>query len=70
MKEELTGSEKEDGETYSDYNIKCPYCGYIIQDSWEYGSITDEEIECPECMKIMKVTSSHVVSYTAKKKEK
>lgn len=30
--------------------IKCPYCGYEEQDSWEYQGDSGE-IECPECYK-------------------
>ena len=32
---------------YTD-NIVCPFCGYVVEDSWEYGEDEDEGV-CPEC---------------------
>ncbi len=37
---------------YNEGSIKCPYCGYELDDSWEYTeNDCGEKIECGECEK-------------------
>lgn len=49
---------------YTD-DITCPYCGYEIEEPWEFdGAMTEDEtrIECPDCEKTF--ASSCHISYS------
>lgn len=48
--------------------IVCPWCGYMIRDSWELRDY-DDEYPCPECGKIFEYERNVEVTYTSKKRE-
>lgn len=50
--------------TYTD-NIKCPYCGYVDYDSWEYNldDGREEEIICPNCEEAFNVIANFSITY-------
>ena len=51
--------------------LKCPYCGEEISDSWEL-IIDDggyEEYECGECEKTFGYTCDHSVTFTSRRIE-
>ena len=53
--------------TYESENIKCPYCGKFISDSWEYNFNDDSiEIECSNCDKKFLAGESVIRNYTGK----
>jgi len=54
-------SEPED-EVISDDEIKCPYCGAEVSDSWEYSD-SDDEHECSDCGSIYAYERRVEVSY-------
>lgn len=37
-----------DGDTDHEYEITCPWCGYVHHDSWEYSD-SDDDFECSDC---------------------
>ncbi len=54
-------------DTYESENIKCPYCGCFISDSWKYDFNDDTiECECPECDKKFWAGESVIRTYTGK----
>ena len=46
--------------------IKCPFCSYEEQDSWE---VQDDEDEwaCPECERKFDIEVEHITRYTCKR---
>lgn len=48
--------------------ITCPWCGYELSDSWEYGD-SDDAAECPECGKLFEYEREVDVTYTSKRRE-
>lgn len=52
--------------SYADH-IKCPYCGYVNYDSWEYCLDDDreEEIECPNCEEDFNVVANFSITYSS-----
>jgi hypothetical protein len=45
--------------------IICPYCNYEYEESREYYDSDDEELECPECGKIFRLSVEHNVRYSS-----
>ena len=54
-------------DTWREDRIKCPYCGYIEGDSWEFGK-DSTEYECPSCEKKSDLEVEIEVLYTTKRK--
>ena len=54
--------------SYNEDNIKCPKCGYVITDSWEFEG-DDGEVECEECDAVISYSRNISVSYSATVKE-
>lgn len=51
-----------DDEDYSDDYLRCPFCGYENQDSFELSD-EDDEYECPQCGSKLKYHREIKVSY-------
>jgi hypothetical protein len=47
--------------------ITCPHCGHVFGDSWEYGDLTCEEIECEACEKPFIATTHTKTTYCTRK---
>ena len=58
----------EDETNYED-NLKCPFCGYEEEDSWELSDDQDET-ECGRCGARLEYTRHVAVTYSATLKEK
>lgn len=41
----------------------CPYCGYKIEDAWEYSD-GEQEIECDSCGRSMYMNAEPKIEYT------
>jgi transposase len=52
---------------YTD-NVVCPYCGYVHEDSWEYGQ-DGGNMECSECGKTFDWECHIQVSYSTSRKK-
>jgi hypothetical protein len=69
-REEISSGERD---TDCEDEITCPYCGYELQDSYEYLEGSNEElgeIDCPECDESFSCTASFSVSYSTQRIEK
>jgi ribosomal protein S27E len=51
--------------TYDEYQVKCPYCGYILEDMYPEPSGEYNEKECDACE--MKFMAMAEVSYSSKR---
>lgn len=49
---------------YYEHNIKCPYCGYEDQDSWEASEKSDNK-ECDQCGSIFSYQREIIVHYNS-----
>lgn len=57
--------------TTSEEGVKCPWCGYVMGDAWEWVPRTTEvETECDECGKSLVAHAEYEVTYHAKKVQK
>ncbi len=54
--------------TYNADNIKCPKCGHVFRDSYEFDG-DDGEVECVECDAVISYSRNISVSYSATVKE-
>lgn len=52
----------QEGDTYTDDYLTCPYCGYEDHDSFELPD-EDDEYECPQCGSTLKYHREISVSY-------
>ena len=58
----------EEVDTWSDDYVICPYCGYAMETNVNYEDLSeiyeegDHDVECPECEKCFRLTTS--VSYS------
>jgi len=63
---------KEIDHEYTD-EVVCPYCGYIMSDSWELGDRDGGECEweeiCPECDKKFISARMITIDYKTRKME-
>ncbi len=59
---------KNEYSTYAEINIKCPWCGTVDDDSWEYKE-SDAEIDCGYCENSFSMELEVSVTYTTTKNE-
>lgn len=52
-------------ETEYEHNLKCPYCGYEDNDSWELYD-NDDDFECGRCGALMQYERIVTIEYSAK----
>lgn len=60
----VSGPERMPDETYERDVVKCPWCGHIHGDAWEFDN--EGETECYKCEKPFEWTRHMTVSYTAR----
>lgn len=64
--------ERDELDTWHENKIICPYCGYEFEESWEYetgGEIELEETECYDCEKTFHLSIEYDVQYTTTRLE-
>lgn len=54
-----------DGDTDYTRNITCPYCGHVVDDSWEWDDCGEEE--CSDCENVFFYQRHVVIDYSTSK---
>jgi hypothetical protein len=47
--------------------LVCPHCGYVFEDSWEFFTYENPEIDCYECDKTFIASRHETVTYSTQK---